>query len=128
MASPSFAAPPRVREHFDAPRNVGSFASETPGVVTGHAGNAAHGALLRLQLLVDGERIRDTRFKAFGCGYSIACGSLLSELVKGSTLAEARALGPQALIDRLELPADKRYTAELALEALEAALQAHSRQ
>jgi NifU-like protein involved in Fe-S cluster formation len=125
MTSPRAAeAAPRVREHFAEPRNVGSFGRAAAGVVVGQAGSPERAALLRLELKLEGERIAATRFKAFGCGYTIACGSFLSELVRGKSLAQARALAACDVYEPLELPDDKRYTAELALEALKAALAA----
>ena len=81
----------KVIDHFNNPRNVGSLDKNSPDVGTGIVGVHGCGDVMKLQIRVDGEgRIVDAKFKTFGCGSAIASSSLVTELVKGKTLDEAR--------------------------------------
>jgi NifU-like protein involved in Fe-S cluster formation len=119
------AAPrrPRWLEHLQEPRGAGSWPAGSPGVATGQAGDEAEGRLVRLQLRgsADG-KIEAARFKAFGCAATLASASYLAERVAGLPAAAARAIRPEEVARELELPEDRRRAAELAIEALRAAL------
>ncbi len=120
--------PPRVLEHFEHPRRAGSLPDDDPAVGTGFVRGASHDDVIRLQVRVDGGRIGrigrivDARFKAYGCGWTIACASLATDRLVGLTIGEARAIDRLALARELELPDDKLHCAVLAEEAVVAAL------
>ena len=113
-------------DHFQSPRNAGELPSPA---ITVEVSNPACGDILRLSLSiapigVDGARIADVRFKAKGCAPAIACGSLLTELIKGKTLHEAARVSPADIVSGLGgLPPEGNHAAVLASEALDAALQ-----
>jgi nitrogen fixation protein NifU and related proteins len=112
----------QVLDHFEHPRNAGEIANADAAA---EIENPACGDVLRLTLKTDGERIADIRFKAKGCVPSIACASAMTELVRGKTIAEAKALRRDLLIDNLGgLPQASTHAAQLALDALSAALRA----
>ncbi|MFA5520183.1 MAG: iron-sulfur cluster assembly scaffold protein [Castellaniella sp.] len=113
----------KVREHFRQPRNAGAFDPAAPGILTGEAGATDQGGLVRLQLRLDASgMIEDTRFKAYGCGVTIAAASWTSEWLKGKTLEQARSLSAQQISTALELSAAKLHCALLVEEALGAAM------
>ncbi|HZP84453.1 MAG TPA: iron-sulfur cluster assembly scaffold protein [Chthonomonadaceae bacterium] len=114
-----------VRDHYDNPRNVGALDKNDPHVGTGVAGAAARGSLIRLQIKADPQTlaIEDAKFKTFGCGFSIAASSLVTEWLKGRTLEQARAITPEQIAEELALPPEKFYCAALAEEAIQAAIQ-----
>ena len=114
-------ASPEIRDHFDSPRNVGSL-REDVDVGTGVAGRAEDGAMLRLQLRIRDGRISETRFKAFGCGWTIASGSFASEYIRGRSPSSARGLRSEEIAAELKLPKNKLHCAQLAIDALHAAL------
>lgn len=117
--------PPRVLEHFEHPQRAGSLPDDDPAVGTGFVRGASHGDVIRLQVRVDGGlsgRIIDARFKAYGCGWTIACASLATDRLVGRTLGEARAIDRLVLARELELPDEKLHCALLAEEAVVAAL------
>lgn len=110
----------QVLEHFEHPRNTGEIANPD---ATAEIENPACGDVLRLTLKVDGQGIADLRFKAKGCVPSIACASAMTELVRGKTIAEAKALRRDTLIQVLGgLPPASTHAAQLALDALSAVL------
>ncbi|HLR12442.1 MAG TPA: iron-sulfur cluster assembly scaffold protein [Burkholderiaceae bacterium] len=110
-------------DHYQHPRNVGRLPTDNTHTGTGTAGTASEGGMVRLQLRVDASGIiEDTRFKAYGCGATIAAASWLSEAIKGKTADQAQKLGGQAIADALQLPPGKLHCAFLAHEALENAL------
>lgn len=110
----------QVLDHFQNPRNTGEIANAD---AEAEIENPACGDVLRLTLKTDGQRIADIRFKAKGCVPSIACASAMTELVRGKTIAEAKALRRDMLIQVLEgLPQASTHAAQLALDALSAAL------
>ncbi|HVB37815.1 MAG TPA: iron-sulfur cluster assembly scaffold protein [Vicinamibacterales bacterium] len=114
--------PPRVLDHFEHPRRAGSFPDGDPAVGTGFVKASGHGDVIRLQVRVDGDRIVDARFKAYGCGWTIACASLTADLLAERSLDDARTLDRRTLARELALPDDKMHCAALAEEAVAAAL------
>lgn len=116
-----------AREHFEQPRNVGSLNPTDPDVAAALVGEPASGAILQLHLRVN-ERglITAARFKAYGCGWTIACGSLLTECIQGRLLVETAQFRHHELVARLDAPPEKLHCAVLAETALKAALHAHA--
>jgi nitrogen fixation NifU-like protein len=111
---------PQVLDHFQNPRNAGDLAIATVSV---QVENPACGDVMRLSLRIDSGRIVEARFKAKGCVPSIACGSQLTELLQGRTLAEAQSLRREELIAALGgLPEASLHASHLAIDALRAAL------
>lgn len=105
-----------VMDHFQNPRNVGTL---TPHTGFGQAGSMQAGRFVQVTVRVEQGVILAARFKTFGCVPAIAAGSVLTEWVEGLTVAEARAVSPQHLIDRLGgLPPQRNFCAALAVEAL----------
>lgn len=114
----------KLLEHFENPRNVGSFDEDEENVGTGIIGSPACGDVLKFQIKVDPEtdRILDARFKTFGCGSAVASGSLISEWVKGKTLDEALQVQNRDIAAELELPPVKVHCSVMAREAIGAAI------
>ncbi len=111
---------PKVLEHLNNPRNVGEMENAS---ARGVATNPVCGDLLHLSLKVDDERITAASFQVKGCPPSIAAGSVLTEMICGLTLDEARALTPREVTQALEtLPRHKEHCSVLAIDALRAAL------
>jgi nitrogen fixation protein NifU and related proteins len=95
----------RVIDHYENPRNVGSFDKTDPEVGTGMVGAPACGDVMKLQIKVDENGIiSDARFKTYGCGSAIASSSLVTEWVKGKTLEEAGEIKNSAIAQELSLP------------------------
>ena len=95
----------KVLDHYENPRNVGSFDKEEAGVGTGMVGAPACGDVMRLQIKVsDTGVIEDARFKTYGCGSAIASSSLITEWVKGKTLDQAMEIKNAAIAEELALP------------------------
>lgn len=110
----------QVLDHFEHPRNAGEISNPD---ASAEIENPACGDVLRLTLKLDGERISDIRFKAKGCVPSIACASAMTELVRGKTMSEAKALRRDMLIQNLGgLPQASMHAAQLALDALSVAM------
>jgi len=113
----------KVLDHYEHPRNVGNLDMTDPGVGTGMVGAPACGDVMRLQIKVnDAGVIEDARFKTYGCGSAIASSSLLTEWVKGKTLAEALQIKNQDIADELALPPVKVHCSVLAEDAIKAAI------
>ncbi len=113
----------KVMEHYENPRNVGSFDKDDQSVGTGMVGAPACGDVMRLQLKVgDDGRIEDARFKTYGCGSAIASSSLVTEWVKGKTLDEASEIKNSAIAEELALPPVKIHCSVLAEDAIKAAI------
>lgn len=113
----------KVLDHYENPRNVGTFDQNDPTVGTGMVGAPACGDVMRLQIRVNEQGvIEDARFKTYGCGSAIASSSLLTEWVKGKTLAEARQIKNQEIADELALPPVKVHCSVLAEDAIKAAI------
>ena len=114
----------KVLDHYENPRNVGSFDKDEKGVGTGMVGAPACGDVMRLQIKVgDDGIIQDAVFKTYGCGSAIASSSLLTEWVKGKTLDEAKAIKNQEIADELALPPVKVHCSVLAEDAIKAAVE-----
>lgn len=113
----------KVLDHYENPRNVGSFDKEDTQVGTGMVGAPACGDVMRLQIKVN-ERgvIEDARFKTYGCGSAIASSSLLTEWVKGKTLEEAQQIKNSEIAEELALPPVKVHCSVLAEDAIKAAI------
>ena len=114
-----------VIDHYENPRNVGSFAKDDSDVGTGMVGAPACGDVMKLQIKVDKETglITDAKFKTYGCGSAIASSSLVTEWVKGKTLDEASALKNSTIADELSLPPVKIHCSILAEDAIKAAVE-----
>ena len=114
----------KVLDHYENPRNVGSFDNSENNVGTGMVGAPACGDVLRLQIKVgDDGVIEDAVFKTYGCGSAIASSSLLTEWVKGKTLEQARQIKNTAIAEELALPPVKIHCSVLAEDAINAAVE-----
>lgn len=115
---------PKVIDHYERPRNVGSLEKNDPQVGTGLVGAPACGDVMKLQIKVDPEsgRISDVRFKTFGCGSAIASSSLATEWIKGRTLEEAMSLKNTEIARELCLPPVKLHCSMLAEDAIKSAV------
>ena len=114
----------KVLDHYNNPRNVGSFDKADVTVGTGVVGAPECGDVMKLQIKVDPAtgRIEDARFKTFGCGSAIASSSLATEWLKGKTLDEAEAIRNTAIVEELSLPPVKVHCSVLAEDAIKAAI------
>ena len=113
----------KVIDHFENPRNVGSWDKGDKRIGTGLVGAPECGDVLQLQIKVDdNDCICDARFKTFGCGSAIASSSLATELVKGKTLTEAANITNSEIVEELSLPPVKIHCSVLAEEAIKAAI------
>jgi nitrogen fixation NifU-like protein len=113
----------KVLEHYENPRNVGSFAKDDPDVGTGLVGAPACGDVMKLQLRInDAGVIEDAKFKTFGCGSAIASSSLATEWVKGMTLDQAMEIKNTQIVEELNLPPVKIHCSVLAEDAIKSAI------
>ena len=113
----------KVIDHYEHPRNVGSFDKDDPSVATGMVGAPACGDVMKLQLKVNEDGvIEDAKFKTYGCGSAIASSSLVTEWVKGKTLDEAQAIKNTDIAEELALPPVKIHCSILAEDAIKAAI------
>jgi nitrogen fixation NifU-like protein len=113
----------KVLDHYNNPRNVGSFAKDEPNVGTGIVGAPECGDVMKLQLKInDSGVIEDARFKTFGCGSAIASSSYVTELVKGKRIEEAMAIKNTTIVKELNLPPVKIHCSVLAEDAIKAAI------
>ena len=112
----------KVVDHYENPRNVGSFAKDDDDVGTGMVGAPACGDVMKLQIKVKDGIITDARFKTYGCGSAIASSSLVTEWVKGRSLDEAAALKNSEIAQELALPPVKIHCSILAEDAIKAAV------
>ncbi|MBY6017457.1 Fe-S cluster assembly scaffold IscU [Ferrimonas balearica] len=113
----------KVIDHYENPRNVGSFDKNDPNVATGMVGAPACGDVMKLQLKIsEGGVIEDAKFKTYGCGSAIASSSLVTEWVKGKTLEEAEQIKNTAIAEELALPPVKIHCSILAEDAIKAAI------
>ncbi len=115
----------KVIDHYEHPRNVGSFDKNDSSVGTGMVGAPACGDVMKLQIKVDNETgiITDARFKTYGCGSAIASSSLVTEWVKGKTLDEAATIKNTEIAEHLALPPVKIHCSILAEDAIKAAVE-----
>jgi nitrogen fixation NifU-like protein len=112
----------KVVDHYENPRNVGSFAKDDSDVGTGMVGAPACGDVMKLQIKVKDGIITDAKFKTYGCGSAIASSSLVTEWVKGRSLDEAAALKNSEIAQELALPPVKIHCSILAEDAIKAAV------
>jgi len=112
----------KVIDHYENPRNVGSFAKDEEGVGTGMVGAPACGDVMKLQIKVQDGIITDAKFKTYGCGSAIASSSLVTEWVKGKTLDEAGSIKNSEIAEELALPPVKIHCSILAEDAIKAAV------
>ena len=112
----------QVIDHYENPRNVGSFDKGDDSVGTGMVGAPACGDVMKLQIKVKDGIITDARFKTYGCGSAIASSSLVTEWVKGRSLDEAAALKNSEIAQELALPPVKIHCSILAEDAIKAAV------
>jgi nitrogen fixation NifU-like protein len=115
----------KVVDHYNNPRNVGSFPKDTPFVGTGLVGAPECGDVMKLQIKVNQETgvIEDAKFKTFGCGSAIASSSLATEWLKGKSLDEAAKIKNTDIVSELRLPPVKIHCSVLAEDAIKAALE-----
>jgi nitrogen fixation NifU-like protein len=114
----------KVLDHYENPRNVGSFNKDDTDVGTGMVGAPACGDVMKLQIKVDNVTglITDAKFKTYGCGSAIASSSLITEWVKGKTLDEAGSIKNSEIAEELALPPVKIHCSILAEDAIKAAV------
>jgi len=112
----------KVVDHFNNPRNMGSFKKEEDGVGTGIVGATECGDVMKLQIKVQNDTIVDAKFKTFGCGSAIASSSLATEWLKGKTVNEANQIKNTDIVQELNLPPVKIHCSVLAEDAIKAAL------
>ena len=113
----------KVIDHYENPRNVGSFAKDELGVATGMVGAPACGDVMKLQIKVNKDGvIEDAKFKTYGCGSAIASSSLVTEWVKGKTVDEASTIRNTQIAEELALPPVKIHCSILAEDAIKAAV------
>ncbi|WWP02430.1 MAG: Fe-S cluster assembly scaffold IscU [Candidatus Dasytiphilus stammeri] len=112
----------KVIDHYENPRNVGSFDNTDTSVGSGMVGAPACGDVMKLQIKVNKGIIEDVRFKTYGCGSAIASSSLLTELVKGKSLEQAESIKNIHIAKELDLPPVKIHCSILAEEAIKAAI------
>ena len=113
----------KVLDHYENPRNVGSFDKSDTSVGTGMVGAPACGDVMKLQIKVnDNGIIEDARFKTYGCGSAIASSSLLTEWVKGKTLEQASQIKNSEIAEELALPPVKVHCSVFAEDAIKAAI------
>jgi nitrogen fixation NifU-like protein len=113
----------KVIDHYENPRNVGSFAKDDPSVATGMVGAPACGDVMKLQLKINEQGIiEDAKFKTYGCGSAIASSSLVTEWVKGKSIDEAALIKNTDIAQELALPPVKIHCSILAEDAIKAAI------
>ena len=113
----------KVIDHYENPRNVGSFDKDDPNVGTGLVGAPACGDVMKLQLKITAEGIiEDAKFKTFGCGSAIASSSLATEWVKGMSIDQAMAIKNTQIVEELNLPPVKIHCSVLAEDAIKSAI------
>ena len=112
----------KVIDHYNHPRNVGSFDKTLPTIGTGVVGAPECGEVMKLQIKVEEDTIVDAKFKTFGCGSAIASSSLATEWLKGKTVDEANTIKNVEIVKELSLPPVKIHCSVLAEDAIKAAL------
>jgi nitrogen fixation NifU-like protein len=112
----------KVIDHYENPRNVGSFSKDDPEVGTGMVGAPACGDVMKLQIKVEEGIIVDAKFKTYGCGSAIASSSLVTEWLKGKTLDQAGTIKNSKIAEELALPPVKIHCSILAEDAIKAAV------
>ena len=112
----------KVIDHYEKPRNVGSFNSTDDNIGTGLVGAPECGDVMKLQIQVEDDKIVDAKFKTFGCGSAIAASSLATEWVKDKSIDEAMELSNVEIVEELSLPPVKIHCSVLAEDAIKAAI------
>ena len=112
----------KVIDHYNEPRNVGSFDKNDDAVGTGLVGAPECGDVMKLQIKVENNQIVDAKFKTFGCGSAIASSSLATEWVKGKSIDEAMSIQNTEIVEELSLPPVKIHCSVLAEDAIKAAI------
>ena len=113
----------RIIDHYENPRNVGSFPKSTPNIGTGLVGAPACGDVMKLQIQVENDKIIDAKFKTYGCGSAIASSSYSTEYIKGKTLDQALKMSNREIAAHLKLPPVKLHCSMLAEDAVKKAVQ-----
>ena len=113
----------RIIDHYENPRNVGSFPKRTPNIGTGLVGAPACGDVMKLQIQVENNIITDAKFKTYGCGSAIASSSYSTEYIKGKTLDQALKMSNIEIAAHLKLPPVKLHCSMLAEDAVKKAVQ-----
>jgi|TARA_B100001094_G_C18029255_1_gene719223 nitrogen fixation NifU-like protein len=113
----------KVLDHYENPRNVGSMDKNDKGVGTGMVGAPACGDVMKLQIKIEDDIVKDAVFKTYGCGSAIASSSLVTEWVKGKTLDQAKQIKNTDIADELALPPVKIHCSVLAEDAIKAAIE-----
>lgn len=113
----------KVVDHYENPRNVGSFSKDDTDIGTGMVGAPACGDVMKLQIKVENGIITDAKFKTYGCGSAIASSSLITEMVKGMTLDAATQIKNSDIAEELALPPVKIHCSILAEDAIKAAVE-----
>ena len=111
-----------VLEHYERPRNIGSLDSRNKSIGTGLVGAPECGDVMKLQIMVEDDKIVDAKFKTFGCGSAIASSSLATEWVKGKSLDEAQSIKNTDIVEELSLHPVKIHCSVLAEDAIKAAI------
>jgi nitrogen fixation NifU-like protein len=112
----------KVIDHYEKPRNVGSFNSSDNNIGTGLVGAPECGDVMKLQIQVENDKIVDAKFKTFGCGSAIAASSLATEWVKDKTIDEAMEVSNVEIVEELSLPPVKIHCSVLAEDAIKSAI------
>lgn len=112
----------KVLDHYENPRNVGSFDASDPSIGTGLVGAPSCGDVLKLQIKVENDVITDAKFKTYGCGSAIASSSLVTTWLKGKTLQEADEIKNVEIAEELALPPVKIHCSILAEDAIKSAI------
>ena len=113
----------KVLDHYENPRNVGKFDPNEDGVGTGMVGAPACGDVMRLQIKVNSSGIiEDAKFKTYGCGSAIASSSMVTTMLKGRTLEQAKEIKNTQIVEELALPPVKIHCSVLAEDAIKAAI------
>jgi nitrogen fixation NifU-like protein len=112
----------KVLDHYENPRNVGSFNKNDPEVGTGMVGAPACGDVMKLQIKVENDIITDAKFKTYGCGSAIASSSLVTEWLKGKTINQAQEIKNSEIAEELALPPVKIHCSVLAEDAIKSAI------
>ena len=113
----------RIIDHYENPRNVGSFPKSTPNIGTGLVGAPACGDVMKLQIQVENNIITDAKFKTYGCGSAIASSSYSTEYIKGKNLDQALKMSNREIAAHLKLPPVKLHCSMLAEDAVKKAVQ-----
>ena len=112
----------KVLDHYNKPKNVGSLDPQKRNVGSGLVGAPECGDVMKLQILVEDDKIVDAKFKTFGCGSAIASSSLATEWIKGKSIAEATTINNTHIVEELSLPPVKIHCSVLAEDAIKTAI------